>query len=226
MSATPGRSEGSIPCPRCGVEVRRDQDWCLHCGAAATSRIMRAPSWKKAMALVAGAILLGLAAFAITLSVRSHDAERSVAEQPESSAAPETQPTTTPQAPATTPTTSTAPTTPTTPATPATTPTTPRAPSTPPAAKNPLAPWPAGEQAFTVIIRQTRNRAEAQQRARALSRQGVQTGLLRSSDYRGLDQGFFMVYSGRYKSRAEANAASRRLRPRAPTNYIAFVRQR
>ncbi len=77
-----------------------------------------------------------------------------------------------------------------------------------------------------MIVRQTRNRAEAEQRARALSRQGVQTGLLRSSDYRGLDQGLFMVYSGRYRSRAQADAASRRLRPRAPTNYVAFVRQR
>ncbi|MDX6642777.1 MAG: hypothetical protein QOD76_739, partial [Solirubrobacteraceae bacterium] len=104
---------------------------------------------------------------------------------------------------------------------PTTTPTT----STKPAAptRNAIEPWPTGKQGWTVIVRQVKDRAAAVTRAKQLSKQGVDTGLLRSSDYPGLDQGFWIVYSGRFSTQAKAQAAGTKLKKKAPTNYITHV---
>jgi hypothetical protein len=107
---------------------------------------------------------------------------------------------------------------------PATTPSTSTTAATP--TRNAISPWPTGKQGWTVIVRQVKDRATAVARAKQLSKQGVDTGLLRSSDYPGLDQGFWMVYSGRFSSQAKAQAASKKLKKKAPTNYVTRVGQR
>ena len=49
-SFAPVRVPGPEACPLCGAPLNPDQDWCLECGAAATTRILRPPSWKLAAA--------------------------------------------------------------------------------------------------------------------------------------------------------------------------------
>ena len=58
-----------IACPRCGAEVRGDQDWCVECGLAARTRMAPIPDWRVPM-LVAGAIgLVALVALVIAFVV-------------------------------------------------------------------------------------------------------------------------------------------------------------
>src|SRR3989442_513836 len=42
--------EATLPepprCPRCGAAMAPEQDWCLECGAAATTRVLRPPGWR------------------------------------------------------------------------------------------------------------------------------------------------------------------------------------
>jgi len=50
-------------CPRCQAEVRANQDWCLECGAAARTRLARAPAWRLPVVAVAAIVAFaGIAA--------------------------------------------------------------------------------------------------------------------------------------------------------------------
>jgi hypothetical protein len=220
MSATatkPAQPDEELKCPRCGAHLAPRQDWCLECGAAATTRVLPPPGWGLPTVIVGFAVLLAAAAFATTVTVLSRDSNRSVKRQPAANTPAQ------PSAPTTsTPTTSTPKQSsppPVTGATPAVT----KPPTVAPAGKNPIAPWPKNKTGWTVIVRQVRNRSQAVTRAKLLSKQGVETGLLRSADFSGLDQGFWMVYSGRYASQSKAQAAAAKLKKKAPTNYVAFV---
>ncbi|MCW3063876.1 MAG: hypothetical protein JWN32_1048, partial [Solirubrobacterales bacterium] len=39
--ADPPRAEPATQCPRCGAELAPGQEWCLECGTAARTRIVR-----------------------------------------------------------------------------------------------------------------------------------------------------------------------------------------
>jgi len=49
-------------CPLCGARLRRDQDWCLRCGAAARTRLAAPPKWK---ALVLTLVTMAIVALAV-----------------------------------------------------------------------------------------------------------------------------------------------------------------
>lgn len=49
-------------CPLCGGPLRRDQDWCLRCGAAARTRLAAPAKWK---ALVVVVLLVALVALGV-----------------------------------------------------------------------------------------------------------------------------------------------------------------
>jgi len=61
--------EGSVACPRCGAEVAATQDWCLACGAAARTVLVRPPNWRLPatvlMTLAALAVIAAIAAFVV-----------------------------------------------------------------------------------------------------------------------------------------------------------------
>jgi hypothetical protein len=50
----------AIACPRCGLPVRGDQDWCLSCGAAARTRLVPTPAWRAPLAVAAVAAVLAV----------------------------------------------------------------------------------------------------------------------------------------------------------------------
>jgi hypothetical protein len=75
----PTRDEPIRLCPHCGAPLAPDQDWCLECGTAATTRVMAPPSWRVPAAVIAAVVIAFGIAVAIAVSVLSHDADRSVA---------------------------------------------------------------------------------------------------------------------------------------------------
>jgi hypothetical protein len=48
-------------CPLCGSALLGEQDWCLHCGAAARTRLAATPRWRAPVAAVAIVLLVSLA---------------------------------------------------------------------------------------------------------------------------------------------------------------------
>jgi hypothetical protein len=114
-------------CPLCGAPLHPEQEWCLHCGAAARTRLAASPNWRAPLlaALTVAVLSLGVLAAALV----------KLAGGSESSAPPATTTvTSTPAASAATPGAALpgtgTPTTSTAPATPGTT--TPQARTTPP----------------------------------------------------------------------------------------------
>lgn len=64
---------GTIGCPRCGRPILPDQDWCLHCGAAARTRLAPAPNWRAPVAVLATVVVLSLAALVAAFVVLTDD---------------------------------------------------------------------------------------------------------------------------------------------------------
>jgi hypothetical protein len=54
-------------CPLCGAQLRREQEWCLKCGAAARTRLAAAPNWRAPLVTLAviGVLALGVLAAAL-----------------------------------------------------------------------------------------------------------------------------------------------------------------
>jgi hypothetical protein len=47
--------------------LRRDQDWCLRCGAAARTRLAAPPKWKLLIVSLASVALLAIAVLVVAL---------------------------------------------------------------------------------------------------------------------------------------------------------------
>lgn len=220
MSAATADAPAGLNCPRCGARLAPDQDWCLQCGAAASTRVVPPPSWKLAVAIVGGVIVVVAVAVVIALSSLSGDARHAASRRARAPVAqsPPTPPpaattartAATPTATSTTPTTSTA----TTGITPAT--------------STGLATWPAGKDAWTVVLASAPDRAAAERRARDLAANGIKAGVLDTSRYT-VDSGgaAFVVFTGQYDNQSAAVGAENRLGGQAPSRtYVAEVSPR
>jgi hypothetical protein len=199
-----------LRCPRCGANLAPDQDWCLECGAAATTRILRPPSWKLAAAIVVGVVAAVVVALVIVVNALSGDADRAAATPARAPAV------TTPAKPAPAPaaTASTAAATPTT--------------ASAPAAGGTIASWPRGKVGWTVVLATTSSRPAAERRARDLIAKGVKAGVLDTSRFNIDASGAsFVVFTGRFPSQDAAVSAEGRLRSRAPASvFVAQVSPR
>jgi predicted nucleic acid-binding Zn ribbon protein len=69
MSVAAPEAPPHAPCPRCGAALASDQDWCLHCGTAVTTRVARPPSWRVPAAIVLGVLALAGGGVAIAYAV-------------------------------------------------------------------------------------------------------------------------------------------------------------
>jgi Tfp pilus assembly protein PilV/ribosomal protein L37E len=192
-----------LRCPRCGASLAADQDWCLECGAAATTRILRPPSWKLAAAIVIGVVAVVVVALAIVANSLSSDADRAAAVHTRAPAAA----TPANAAPGAAPSTATTATTATT-----------------PAGGGAIASWPAGKAAWTVVLATTSSRAAAEQRARDLIAKGVKAGVLDTSKFAIDASGAkFVVFTGQYSGQDTAVSAEGNLGNKAPASV--FVAQ-
>jgi hypothetical protein len=144
-AATPETSAPAGACPRCGAGLAAGQDWCLECGAAATTRILPTPGWRLPTAILATAIVLAGAGAAVAYVQLSDDAEPRRAGTTTTAPGPATTPPATPPAQTTPPAATPPAGTPTTP--PAGTGAAPPAQTTPPtpSAPGPGTPPPPGD---------------------------------------------------------------------------------
>lgn len=211
----PPVTEPAGRCPRCGAGVLSGQIACLECAAPLAPR-RRRPGRTRVLAGTAAALLLiaGLGA-GYAVSRVADDDEVTVAE------ARAGQP---PPAPAAPPDSSV----PTAPPPPAQAAPAPDAPAQnepgasggdqdgapDPAEQNgaggALENWPAGRDAYTVILLSSPDRAGAQARAREANRAGIDAGVLHSDDYPSLNPGYWVVFAGQYSSRREAQRQAER----------------
>ena len=197
---TPPPATETRRCPRCGADLTPEQEWCLQCGADVSSTIAPPPSWRGPVALVGGLLLIALIALVLALVELAGDPEQ-VAEQGAT--------------PTPTPTTTTVPTpTPTIP--PATDDGTGR--TTPE-----IADWPAGKDAWTVVLEASGTREAAEARANELAGLGIPVGILDSNQYPSLEPNKFIVFSGQYDSERAANQALTGLTSQVEGAYVRHV---
>jgi hypothetical protein len=213
-------------CPNCGAPLRPDQDWCLNCGQAVTTRVAGPPAWRSPIAIVGVVLLLAAAGLLVAFLELSGDAE-TVAQSPTPTPAatdaivptatpsPDPLATVTPGAGVTATPSPGAGTTPT--ATPSATPTT--SPS-----GGSFADWPAGTTAYTVIMWSATTRSEAESKASTFQSAGEDVGILDSSDYSSLRGGYFVVFSGQYSSLEQAQNAAEAVQSTAPGAYAKQVK--
>ncbi len=202
-------------CPRCGAAREADQRYCLECGLVLPEVSGRLPSlrrrwirrlgwypgdwiWVSLLTLVVAA---GGAASAIVLTRHVND-NGSVFTAPPAVSVTEPAPVPT----ATTPTTVDTSTLPTAPE-----PTTPAPVKPPPGTKNGRFAWPKNENGWTIVLvsyPKTNGRPAALQTADKAARSGLnQVGVLDSSLYASLQPGYYVVFTGVYPAKADADAA-------------------
>jgi septal ring-binding cell division protein DamX len=187
-------------CPRCGSELTPQQEWCLQCGADVSSTIAAPPGWRGPVALVGGLLLIALLALVLALVELAGDAEQ-VSQAPSPTATPAPTTTVVPESTTIPPATSdgTAGTTPE------------------------IADWPAGKDAWTVVLEAASTREAAEARADELSQQGIAVGILESDQYPTLEPGKFVVFSGQYDSQRAADQALQDLTGQVEGAYVRHV---
>jgi hypothetical protein len=227
-------------CPRCGVAYEPLQEYCLECGARLpTNRGLvgvLAAAWQRRFAWYPGdwvwpallflAVALLATAAAVTAgatggSGTTIDARATVTLGPgrHETAPPPTHASTLPAAPQPTVTTGPLPKAPGAPSTPA---------KTTPSRAGALASWPAETTGYTDVLESlplSIGRTAAESRARTAKLAGLpRAGVLVSSAYASLHPGYYVVFSGVYRTVSEAVAGLRSAHSRGfPDAYVARV---
>jgi hypothetical protein len=97
-----------LRCPRCGMYVAPEQDWCLECGAPARTRLAPTPNWRLPLVALATIALIAGLALAVAFTSLTQD-DGTVSAATTAAAEPnETGTTSVPTAPAATATASSA----------------------------------------------------------------------------------------------------------------------
>ncbi len=196
-------------CPRCGARLSAEQEWCLDCGAAVSTRIAEPRGWRASIAVVG--VLLALALLAVILAiVELAGPAETVTEVPQTPT-----PAATSAAPSTTPTPAAGEEGGATPTpAPTTTPSASPEGSATPAAD--LAKWPSGRTAWTVVLNSSGTREDAERIAGELAAKGIPgIGVIDSNDFESLGPDSFVVFSGVYDTEALAQEALSQVRERA-----------
>jgi hypothetical protein len=200
-------------CPRCGAAREPDQRYCLECGLVLPEVTGRLPSLRRRwirrlgwypgdwiwVSLLTLVVATAGAASAIVLTRHVNDSAGPIFTA--TSSVSVTEPTPVPTATTPTVDTTTLPTAPE----PTTTPTKPTGP------KNGRFPWPRNQNGWTIVLvsyPKVSGRPSALQTADKAARSGLhQVGVLDSSLYASLQPGYYVVFTGVYPAKADADAA-------------------
>jgi RNA polymerase subunit RPABC4/transcription elongation factor Spt4 len=88
ISAPP--APGTIACPRCATAVGPDQEWCLHCGAPARTRLVPTPNWRAPLLVLALVAVVAGIALAIAFVELTNDSEPAAPATTQAAPAPAT----------------------------------------------------------------------------------------------------------------------------------------
>jgi septal ring-binding cell division protein DamX len=195
-----------------------DQEWCLACGAAAGTEVVEAEGWRVPLYLGGGLVALaviGVILAIVALSNQKHEVEPGATPTAVASQPPGATPTISPL-PSTTavPSVTAAPTTegtptvapsvtaaPTDTATPEPTDT-----ATPEPTTGTFPGWTGSDGDYTIIIESAKSQSGAEKVAQKAQDGGLTVGILNSSDYSNLNGGYYVVFSGDYSSKSDAQA--------------------
>jgi predicted nucleic acid-binding Zn ribbon protein len=215
-------------CPRCGHAMAPDQEWCLACGAAASTEVAEPRGWRVPIVLAGGLGLLAILGVVLALVALSGGGEKLA-------------PTPTPSPQAAVPTTSPIPTasatvsplptesaTPTDTASPTGT-TTPEPSATPDQGNtgtdtgSTFTGWPGGD-GWTVIIASKGSQSAAESIATEAQGKGLTVGILKSDDYSSLNPGYHVVFTQKFDSKSAAEDSLSDVQSDYPDAYVRQVK--
>jgi septal ring-binding cell division protein DamX len=230
-------------CPRCGSALAADQEWCLNCGAAAGTEVVEARGWRVPLYLgggLAALAVIGVILAIVALASRNDVVAGNPTPTPSASAAappgatPSPLPTLTPL-PSATATVSPDPSATATvspdPSATATVSPDPSATATvspdPSATADPSTTssfpgWTGSDGDYTIIIESAKSQEGAEKVAQEAQDKGESPGILNSDDYSSLNGGYYVVFTGTYSSKSDAEAALDGVRSNF---HDAYVRQ-
>jgi hypothetical protein len=214
-------------CPRCGHAMAHDQEWCLACGAAATTEVAEPRGWRVPIMIAGGLALLAILGVVLALVALSGGGEKLAATPTPS---PQAVPTTSP-IPTATATVSPLPTesaAPTATASPTET-TTPEATSTPEEntgtnSGSTFSGWPGGN-GWTVIIASKGSQSDAETIATEAQGKGLTVGILDSGDFSSLNPGYHVVFTEKFDSKSAAEDSLSDVQSDYPDAYVRQVKK-
>jgi SPOR domain len=213
-------------CPRCGHAMAPDQEWCLACGAAASTEVAEPRGWRVPIAIAGGLAALAILGVVLALVALSGGGEKLA-------------PTPTPTQQAAVPTTSPIPTAtatvsplPTESATPSATasPTETASPTDTPDSNtgsdtgSTFTGWPGGD-GWTVIIASKSSKSEAESIATEAQGKGLTVGILNSGDFSSLNPGYQVVFTEKFDSKSAAQASLSDVQSDYPDAYVRQVKK-
>ncbi len=187
LAPTRPQDEADTKCVQCGAELADDQEWCLECGGARTL-IHRGPDWRVPLAVIAAVIAVAIGGFVVVVISLSNATTAHTAAGSTGTAA--ARPSANGPAPTARTGTGTA---------------------TAVGGSGNIATWEIGLPGWTVVLAADHTRRAAYADAERLAGQGIDVGVLDSSQHPRLRPGYWIVFSGRYATRAAAASASAQL---------------
>jgi hypothetical protein len=216
-----------------------DQEWCLACGAAASTEVAEPRGWRVPIMLTGGLVLLGVIGIILAIVALSGGSEKLAQATPTPSVAavpPAGTPTAAPTAtvtplpsPTATPTGTATP-APSATATGTATATATPAPSTTPentttgsgATSTKFSDWPGGS-GWTVIIESAKTLSKAESVATSAQGKGHTVGILHSDAYSSLNPGYYVVFTQKYSSESAASSGRSDIKSDYPDAYVRKV---
>ena len=214
-------------CPRCGHAMAADQEWCLACGAAASTEVAEPRGWRVPIMLTGGLALLAILGVVLALVALSGGGEKLETPTPTPSAQAAV-PTTSPIPTATAtvsplPTESAAPTvtaSPTETASPTDTPDS----NTGSDTGSTFTGWPGGN-GWTVIIASKNSQSAAETVATEAQGKGLTVGILKSDDFSSLNPGYQVVFTEKFDSKSAAEDTLSDVRKDYADAYVKEVKE-
>jgi hypothetical protein len=213
-------------CPHCDAPLAREQDWCLECGAAVTTRVVPPPGWRIPLVVALAVLALLGVGVAVAVSSMSDDADRA-ASAPGSATGAAASTSTARPARSRRRVTAVAPATRTVKTTPPTTTTTETVPGAAEArGAGPVPVWPAKTQAYTVVVPTNDGRRGAEKEARRQIARGNRAGILKTDRFDFFTPGSWVVWVGRFPDRSAAEAKLKKVSAGASGAYVTLIRPR
>jgi septal ring-binding cell division protein DamX len=228
-------------CPRCGSTLAADQEWCLNCGAAAGTEVVEPRGWRVPLYLGGG--LAALAVIGVILAIVALASRNDVVSQnptptpnnaapPAASATPSPLPTLTPLPSATPSPDPSATASPEPSATPSPEPTTSPepTPTEDPGTRedgtgSTFPGWSGADGDYTIIIESSKTQSGAETVAQKAQDAGESDiGILKSDDYSSLNGGYYVVFTGTYSSKSEAEAALDGVKAKHKDAYVRQIK--